>query len=348
MKRRHRSEPDQAWLSSTISGMSPAQLAGQRLMIGFDGHALETDLEACIPRLQPGGIILFACNLESPEQIRRLCTDAQACAARCGLPPLLIAVDQEGGQVARLKPPFSQFGGNPAMRSGADAERFGRVTAAELNSVGINMDMAPVMDVAPPDIESVMRQRVFTGDAHQVATMGCRIIETLQSNGIMAVAKHFPGIGRTVLDSHLELPDLETPREALAQSDFIPFQAAIQAGVAAVMLSHIRYTLMDPRWPASLSPAIAGTLLRDEMRYDGLVITDDLDMGAIRNHYDMAEIVHQMLRGRIDMALICHRGPHRDIAHQLLEASFRSSDGQPAAYQSVRRILSLKQRFLAV
>jgi beta-N-acetylhexosaminidase len=236
--------------------LSTELLAGQRLMVGFDGTDFNPDLEFLIGTLQVGGLILFSRNLESPEQIRQLCRDCQEYAASCKLPPLFISIDQEGGTVARLKSPFTQFPGNPAMTHPDDAVHFARVTAAELKQIGINMNMAPVLDVAPQNVKSIMAERVFGSDPGWVSSMGMTVIDHLQRRGIMAVAKHFPGIGRTVLDSHMALPDLEIDAQTLADFDLIPFKDAIAGHVAGIMLSHIRYSGIDPVWPASLSPAV--------------------------------------------------------------------------------------------
>ena len=288
------------------------RLAGQRLMVGFDGTAFNADLEFLIGTLQVSGLILFSRNLETPEQIGQLCRDCQACAQTCGIPPLFIAIDQEGGQVARLKPPFPQFPGNPAMTGSQDAVDFARVTARELKGVGINMDIAPVMDVAPDGVESIMAGRVFGGDPQWVAEMGVAVIENLQQRGVMAVAKHFPGIGRTVLDSHQALPDLDVDLQALIDFDLIPFKAAIAGNSAGIMLSHIRYTRIDPIWPASLSPAVTAGLLRRQLSYEGVVMTDDLDMGAIKPMFEIETAIGQILKSDVDIALICHKGPDID------------------------------------
>jgi beta-N-acetylhexosaminidase len=169
---------------------TPAQRAGQRLMIGFDGTRLDDRLRQRIDRLKVGGLILFARNLDDPAQIAELCRAAQAYAAQCGQPPLFIGIDQEGGSVARLKPPFSQFKGAVHIETEAEALRFARITARELNSVGVNMNMAPVLDVLPAVGQSVMQDRSFGKDPHHVSRMGCAIIDQLQHNGILAVAKH--------------------------------------------------------------------------------------------------------------------------------------------------------------
>lgn len=322
-------------------------MAGQRLMAGFDGADFNDDLRFLIGTLQVGGLILFSRNLGTPEQVRRLCGDCQAYATRCGLPPLFIAIDQEGGQVARLKPPFTQFPGNPAMKNTADAIHFARITAMELKSLGINMDMAPVLDVVPPDADSIMADRAFGSDPGWVATMGMTVIDHFQRRGIMAVAKHFPGIGRTVLDSHLALPDLDVAAQAMTDVDLVPFSAAIHGNVAGIMLSHIRYTAIDPVWPASLSPAVTADLLRRKMGYQGVVMTDDLDMGAIKPNHDINTAIDQILSADVDIALICHKGPDIQVACEKIRKRLTDSHGlRQMGRQSVERVLRLKRGYL--
>lgn len=316
-------------------------------MVGFDGTGLDEPLKFLIGQIKAGGLILFAANLESPDQIRELCFAAQDYAGQCGQPPLFIAIDQEGGQVARLKAPFTRFPGNPHMRHAADAEHFAEVTAAELNQVGINMNMAPVMDVAPENINSIMAQRAFGGNPDWVARLGLTVIEHLQRNNIMAVAKHFPGIGRTILDSHLDLPVLDDDLAALEGFDLIPFKACIQHGVCGIMLSHIFYPQLDEQWPASLSKYIANDLLRRRMGYDGLVMTDDLDMGAIAKHYDIQICIRQILAADIDQALICHQGPNIEIAfEQIVKEITDSAEMKDRGVESAGRILKTKRKYI--
>lgn len=322
-------------------------LAGQRLMAGFDGTQFNRKIEDLIEKRRVGGLILFARNLGTPEEIGILTRTAQACAKGCGLPPLLIAIDQEGGQVARLKPPFTQFPSPAEMANEKAVTRFARITARELNSIGVNMNMAPVLDIAHPRVASVMTGRAFGEDPVAVARLGCLLIDELQEHGIAATAKHFPGIGRTVLDSHAALPDLETSLDRLLAFDLIPFKAAQEHRVAAVMLSHIRYTAIDATWPASLSVKIARGVLRDTMGFEGLVITDDLDMGAIAKHFGMTTVIDRIVAARIDMALICHQGPDiRKAFERLLANHGQSSQAIDQGIEAVDRILALKERFI--
>jgi beta-N-acetylhexosaminidase len=293
-----------------------------------------------------GGLILFARNVETPDQIRKLCAEAQAHAADCGQPPLFIAIDQEGGQVTRLKAPFTQFPEKPPLKNRADAENFARITARELLDVGINMNMAPVMDVADPSIDSVMIKRAFSHDPDIVADIGTAVIAGLQKGQVMAVAKHFPGIGRTTLDSHVDQPILDADAETL-QTDLVPFTAAVDHRVAGMMLSHIRYSALDPDLPASLSVKIARDLLRHRMGYDGLVLTDDLDMGAISKYFDINTAVDCILTADIDLILICHKGPLQGRAFARACTWLEKESGQSlGGLNSVQRIMRFKQQYL--
>jgi len=332
-----------------IITFTPEQSAGQRLMVGFDGTELNAELKFLINTLKVGGIILFSRNLIDPGQIKDLCFSMQSYARSCDQPALLIAIDQEGGRVARLKEPFTQFPGNPKMRGPEDAVFFAKTTAKELSEVGINMNMAPVLDVAPEGINSVMADRAFGPDPRWVSEQGKVVIEHLQAENIMAVAKHFPGIGRTVLDSHFELPDLDIDVDAMKGFDLFPFKTAIEHDVAGIMLSHIRYTGIDPDWPASLSKTIADDLLREEMGYDGVVMTDDLDMGAIKKHYDLKTAIQQILSADIDMPLICHAGPNIENAFkEILDVQKRSQTMKAKGIKSMKRIMRLKKIYIGV
>ncbi len=331
-----------------IESFSDEQLAGQRIVAGFNGTEINDDLKYLIGSLQVAGIILFTRNLGSPDEITELCCSVQEFTASCGQPPLIIAIDQEGGEVARLKEPFTQFpGGNPEIKDIADAAYFADITASELKPLGVNMNMAPVMDVDCKDIDSIMARRVFGSDPIHVSRLGTKVIEVLQKNRIMAVAKHFPGIGRTTLDSHVDLPFLETAPEEMKATDFIPFKAAINNNVAGIMLSHISYTMIDRDWPASLSKIIANDLLREEMGFENVVMTDDLDMGAINKYYDMKTIVAQILEAEIDIALICHKGPDiQNLFDEILQGLKSSDDIKKKGIESVQRILNLKKEYL--
>ena len=330
-----------------IDNLSTEQLAGQRLMVGFEGKRFNPDLKFVIRDLKVGAIILFSQNIETPRQVKKLCEAIQEYARANNQPPLIIAIDQEGGQVARLKEPFSVFPGNPAMKDTNDAIFFAQTTAAELSQAGINMNLAPVMDVAPRDMTSIMAERAFGHDPTWVSKLGLTVISHLQQRHIMSVAKHFPGIGRTVADSHIELPSCDHSLSDLKSYDLIPFADSIAQEVAGIMLSHVMYPEIDSKWPASLSKRIAHDLLREQMGFSGISMTDDLDMGAITHHYDIKTAVHQILEAGIDMALVCHKGPNIQIAYQeILDGLRQSPDTRTKGMASVKRIMALKRQYL--
>jgi len=213
--------------------------------------------------------------------------------------------------------------------------------------VGINMNMAPVLDLAPEGVSSIMAGRSFGPDPERVSRMGTCVIEHLQYNGVMAVAKHFPGIGRTILDSHVDLPTLKADRPLLEASDFIPFKAAIKRDTTGIMLSHIVYEKIDPKWPASLSVRIAKELLRERMGFKGLVITDDLDMGAISSYYDIKTCIKQILSADIDIPLICHKGPAIENAFEAILLGMQNSERlMGAGIDSVNRIMHVKRQYM--
>jgi len=322
-------------------------VAGQRIMAGFDGIVLNEEIKYLIGELKIGGLILFAANIETFDQVKLLCSSAQEYALSLDLPPLFIAVDQEGGKVARLRPPdFTHFPGNSHINNTEQAVEFAGVTAKELASVNINMNLAPVMDFIPQGFDSIMKGRAFPGSCEKVAELGVCIIKEMQKKSIMACAKHFPGIGRTKIDSHLDLPVLESEPEFMEKNDLVPFAAAKKADVAAMMLSHILYPGYDKKWPASLSPKIAKNLLRDKIGFQGLVMTDDLDMKAIK--YDIKICVQQILESEIDITLICHSGP--DIKTAFLEI-YRMISGneqlRAKGMESFKRILKIKKKYLS-
>jgi len=329
-----------------IETYSNEQLAGQRLMAGFNGTTLDSNLKFLIDTLKVGGIILFARNLEGPDQIEELCRAVQEYARLCRQPPLFIAIDQEGGQVARLKPPFTQFPGNPKMTGIEDAAHFARVTARELTAVGINMNMAPVLDVAAAGMTGIMKDRAFGDDPLWVSRLGAEVVNGLQERNIMAVAKHFPGIGLTTLDSHLERPVLDRS-DRDTKKDLMPFQTAIQMNVAGMMLSHIIYPQLDPRWPASLSVKIAHDLLRKKLGFGGLVLTDDLDMGAIVKHYEIDDVLSQIIEATIDIVVICHQSSKIEAAFEyILKTMLNAEKVKHRALDSVRRIMAIKHTYL--
>ncbi|MBW1805367.1 MAG: beta-N-acetylhexosaminidase [Deltaproteobacteria bacterium] len=295
---------------NTTLGLSELNLrVGQLFMVGIPGTSLDEDTEALIRDYNLCGVILFARNIEDPLQLARLCRDLQDAAIKYHGLPLFLAVDQEGGRVARLREPFTSFPGNEAI--GMDdnpiekAVEFGMITAREMKMVGLNMDLAPVVDVRRGEPEKHLKGRTFSDNCESVALLGRCVIRALQENGVMAVAKHFPGLGRARIDPHYNLPRIEVDTEEMEKVNIPPFKAAIEEGVSGIMTSHALYPALDSEQPATLSFAILTTLLREKMGFDGLIMTDDLEMGAIAEGWGVAEGALASFEAGADILLIC-------------------------------------------
>ena len=278
------------------------------IISGFEGTALNARTEELIVQQGIGGLILFERNYKNPDQLLKLTNDLQSLIAdHAEIPPLFISVDQEGGRVARLGKPFTQF---PPMsclgQANSDelAYRFGLAMGKELRAVGINMDYAPVLDVHSNPANPIIGQRALDTDPTKVARLGAELIRGFYDAGVIPVGKHFPGHGDTPQDSHLTLPRVERARESLEKSELIPFIHAIQQGLEVIMTAHVVYPAWDARQPATFSHSILNDVLRNSLQFEGLIISDDLEMLAIDEKLE--SIPELGTRAGVDLFLICH------------------------------------------
>lgn len=258
------------------------------MLIGFDGTEADSDLLEMITKYHIGGVILFARNIESPGQVAALTNRLQQTAIESGNPGLFVAIDQEGGRVARLTEVkgFTEFPSAMAIGATADPENAYRMAAAmatEMRAVGINVDFAPDLDVNNNPVNPVIGTRSFSSDPDKVASFGASFARGLQENGVLAFGKHFPGHGDTSIDSHIALPIVPHERFRLDALELIPFRAAIQAEFVGIMSAHVTFPAIDPNpgMPATLSRPVLTGLLRDELGFTGLIATDSLEMGAL-------------------------------------------------------------------
>jgi beta-N-acetylhexosaminidase len=278
---------------------------GQLLIGSLPGPSIPQELRSLAREFQLGGVILFSRNIEAPEQVSELSYDAQGLVPSV---PLWVSVDQEGGRVARLKAPFTEW---PPMavlwRRGDEglARRFAAALAAELRAVGITLDYAPVLDIHTNPKNPVIGDRAFSNDAATVARLGVAIIEELQRQGVAACGKHFPGHGDTSVDSHLELPLVEHPPDRIRRVECVPFEAATRAGVAFIMTAHVLVPSLDEERPATLSPRIVQKMLREELGFEGVILSDDLEMKAIAATYSVPDAAVQAVAAGCDGLLIC-------------------------------------------
>lgn len=329
------------------------QKIGQVLAIGFDGTTLHAELRELITQYHLGGLVFFARNVESPAQVARLVCEAQSAARAAGLPGLLLAIDQEGGLVARLTEDkgFTEF--PPAMALGAtgDPEHARQAAAAiahEMRAVGLNANFAPVLDVNSNPANPVIGVRSFSFEPGVAAQYGAAFARGLQDASVMAFGKHFPGHGNTQQDSHFDLPVVRSPREELDEVELLPFRAAIAAGLAGIMSAHISFPALDPAGlPATLSERVMTGLLRQELGFDGLLATDSLAMGALeRMGYPAPVAAAAALQAGADLLLFNHGHAIHRQAFETIRAWVL--DGRiPLARldEAVRRVLAAKARF---
>lgn len=320
---------------------------GQLFMIGFDGTAVSAEFASFLREYKPGGVILFSRNLESVAQIVELTDDLQRCSPHL---PLLISIDQEGGRVSRLPKDFTIFPPCEVLgRCGSSelAYAAAATTAKELRAVGINMNMAPVLDVNSNPANPVIGDRAFGTTPDVVSEFGEATVRGLQDHRVVACGKHFPGHGDTNSDSHKELPIVAATRERLERIEFPPFRLAVANGVASMMTAHVLYPALDEHRPATLSPTIIGRFLREELHYDGVVLTDDLEMHAIIDHYGIGDAAIQAIQAGCDMPLIC-RDRNRIVTalHAVDKAVANGDISAGRLAQSLARIRRLKERFL--
>ena len=289
--------------------------AARLLTLGFPGTTVDPETERLLA-LGLGGVVLFSRNVEAPLQVAELTRALKRHAPG----PLLVGVDQEGGTVARLRegftrwPPFRVLGdtGDSAL-----ARDVGRALGSELAAVGIDWNFAPVLDVDTNPDNPVIGTRSLGRDPLRVASLGVAFAEGLLQAGVAPCGKHFPGHGDTRQDSHHELPRLPHALERLEQIELVPFARAIAARLPALMTAHIVFEALDNERPASLSSAVVNGLLRGRLGFDGVVVTDDLEMKAITDHFSIEEVAVQALSAGVDILLVCHQA---ELARRAIDA----------------------------
>jgi beta-N-acetylhexosaminidase len=323
---------------------------GNLFMIGFDGKQFNAELRNLLDELNPAGIVLFSRNIEDPFQVAELTTALQEHAKKSQPDGLFIGVDQEGGRVARFRHPFKEFPPMLELASSDDPEgqvaAFAETTARELRMVGVNLDFAPVMDVLSytEDLQStVIGDRAFGTESRIVSRLGRIIIESFRASGLIPCCKHFPGHGGTLVDSHHKLPVDSRDRNQL-DLDLLPFINAIDINVEMIMTAHVLFDAMDRSVPATISPNVITSLLREHLSYNGVVITDDLDMGAIVNQYSPEDASVLALKAGVDLLLFCNNPSKAFSARSAIVRVLNDGDlSTECIKQSINRTQSLKK-----
>jgi beta-N-acetylhexosaminidase len=317
---------------------------GELLLFGFEGKTAPPELLARIAAGRAMGVILFARNLGTPDEIAAL-TRALHDAAPADGPPIVVSLDQEGGRVQRIKAPLTLWPPMARVAAVGDlayTEAVGRAMALEVDALGFNVDYAPVLDVHTNPANPVIGDRAFGTDARGAAAQALAFWRGLESAGVRGCGKHFPGHGDTATDSHHELPRVDADEARLRAVELAPFAAAAEAGVPMLMTAHVVYPAIDAE-PATMSKRWLGDIARGELRFSGLIVSDDLDMKAVHERWSTGEVVRRSLAAGCDAFLACRDPEVQRDAEEALD--FAAHDPALAAriVESAARVQTFRQ-----
>lgn len=327
--------------------MSIRHIIGQHLFIGISGHSLTAEEKKFIVHNNIGGVCLFGRNVADPMQVRDLCAEIQSLRHKqAEKAPLFIGIDMEGGRVHRLKAPFTVW---PPLKKLGDLDaptvsfQFAQAMGTELKAVGINLDFAPCADIFTNPANTVIGDRSIGSDPELVAKHVSALVRGYVKSGVISCAKHFPGHGNTLIDSHEDLPVENVDLNRLNEVELVPFKRSIKSRVDMLMTSHIKFPNIDPEWPVTLSEIFIKNILRNECRYRGLIITDDLGMKAMTKHYGIEDVPVRALKAGVDLLLYCNDPEVPPQAYEaILDATAQGVLNEADLRQSYQRILDFK------
>lgn len=335
-----------------VAEMSLDERAGQLMNVSWHGTAITPALEAMIRVRRVGGVLIHSENFDDAASLRTLVTGLQRIAREAKTLPLFIAIDQEGGAVTRIGKGATLLPGNMALAATPDPAAAVRasigILCRDMRAIGVNWDLAPDADVNNEPRNPIILNRSFGSDPTRVAALVEAAVRAFAQERFLCCAKHFPGHGATTVDSHSGLPDLEIDRARLDAVELVPFRAAIAAGVPAIMSAHIRVPALDatPDLPVTLSRAVMTGLLRDQLGFGGLVVTDDLEMGALTKTRSESEAGYQAFSAGADLLLFRFDESAQLDAHRRLVAGMTSGALTRARVEaSLRRLVGLKERY---
>lgn len=335
-------------IKNQIDSMSLDEKIGQLLIVGFEGTAIDENIESSIRDLKVGGIIYFKRNIKNPDQVVDL-NNKIIDINKDNKIPLFISIDEEGGRVSRLS---NEYIGLPTAKTLGDLDRedlsfqYGKLLGARLKSLGFNLNYAPVMDINSNINNPVIGDRSFGDKAELVSRHGIQVMEGIRSKGIISSVKHFPGHGDTGLDSHIGLPTINKELEEMKEFELYPFKKAIEKDVDMVMVAHILFSQIDKKYPSTMSRKIIHNILREELGFSGVVISDDLTMGAITKNYSLEEATLKFLQAGGDIGLISHgKDNPKRVFNYLKEAIEGNQLSIEDIDSKLYRILSLKEKY---
>lgn len=300
---------------------------GATMIVGISGPSLTAEETDFLVRESIGGVILFKRNFVSPKQLHELCSEIRTLAPRKGdKSPFFISVDQEGGRVARFRSPFTEWPPMAkvgALDSATVAFRVAQLIGTELAAAGINMNFAPSVDILTNPANTVIGDRALGTTAETVAKLASAVVRGFIKAGLIPVAKHFPGHGNTLIDSHEDLPIENRTLADLEACELEPFRRVIRARLDFIMSSHILFPNIDPKWPVSLSEVFLNDILRHSLRWRGLIVSDDLDMKALTKHHSVGDIAVRALQAGTNVLLYCNEPSSPRIAIDAIEKAVR-------------------------
>ena len=336
-------------IKEKIDNMTLDEKIGQLIIAGFDGIALDDNAKSLIKDDKIGGIILFSENVESVPQLVNL-TNSIKFENSSNKIPMFISVDEEGGPVSRMPKELRKFPSNRIIGDRNDDKlsyNIGKMIGKEIRSFGFNMNYAPVLDINSNPNNKVIGNRSFGNNVEVVNRLGIQTMKGLMDSNIISVVKHFPGHGDTSIDSHISLPVVEKDLEKLNSFEFIPFKKAIENGVDAIMVSHILLTQIDKNNPATMSKAIVSDILRGDLGFNGVIITDDMTMGAITKNYSIENAAINSINAGTDIVLVCHQYKNIKSTIEAIKkaVNVNKTISEERINESVYRILKLKEKY---
>jgi beta-N-acetylhexosaminidase len=335
-------------IQNKVDAMSLDEKIGQLLIVGFDGYAMNDNINNLIKENKVGGVILFSKNVENSNQLFSLTNSIKTINAQNKI-PLFISVDEEGGRVSRMPSEIKKLPTNKVIGKRNDGDfsyNIGKIIGEELKTFGFNMDFAPVLDINSNPNNPVIGDRSFGNNIDIINKLGIKTMEGMGSSNIIPVAKHFPGHGDTSVDSHVGLPVVNKNLMQLNDFELIPFNEAIKNNVDAIMVSHILLNKIDADFPASMSKVIITDILRENLKFQGVVITDDMTMGAIIKYYDIGDASVKSINAGSDLILVCHGYDNElKVINSLKLAVQNKIITEDRLNESVYRILRLKEKY---
>lgn len=328
-----------------IENLSLEEKVGQMLMFAFHGTEYNEQLDYQLKRLNVGGIIHFARNIdEDVEKVKKLNSDIQKNSKY----PVFIGLDQEGGMVTRINNITPFPGAMTLSATRADITDICYYEGCDLKKLGFNMNFAPVADVNNNPLNPVISSRSYSDDPLVVSKYVNEAFKGFEKANILSTLKHFPGHGDVSVDSHLSMPHVDKDLNELERLELLPFERAIENGVSGIMAAHILYKSLDDKYPATLSKKIIKDYLRDKLGYDGLVITDSLTMGAIQANFDTAQIIENCVNAGVDIMMFCGKAELNDqidIYNTFLKLVETKKIKESTIDEAVQRIIKLKNRY---